>query len=219
MEAFFTRLHAAARRVGPLYRLAVISRLLLALGFLPTGMVKLLGQRFTQIGTDNAIGAFFEAMYQTGFYWNFIGAGQIVAAVLLLIPATSTLGAVMFFPIMLNITVLTWSIHFHGTIYITALMLLANLFLLCWDFDRWRFILFAPQHTTCATHVTALPPIERAGYALGTAAAFVMLLATRGFVPMKYTLGLLGICAVASLMVLSGWVQAARAPRRTSATA
>jgi uncharacterized membrane protein YphA (DoxX/SURF4 family) len=159
MQAFCDRLHARARGVGPLYRLAIVSRALLAVAFLPTGMVKLLGQRFTSLGVETPVGAFFEAMYQSGFYWNFIGAGQVLAALLLLIPATTTLGAVMFFPIMVNITVVTWSVGFSGTVYVTSLMLLANVFLLCWDYDRWRSILFAPpvgcrrRWWCCSRHV------------------------------------------------------------------
>jgi uncharacterized membrane protein YphA (DoxX/SURF4 family) len=142
---FLDHLHAAARRLPALRRLAIVSRILLAMGFIPTGMVKLLGRRFTTISVDTPIGAFFEAMYQSGYYWNFIGLGQVVAGVLILIPVTSTLGAVMFFPIILNITVLTWSLQFPGTVYITALMLLANFFLLCWDYDRWQAILVEPR--------------------------------------------------------------------------
>ena len=211
METFFDELHAKARRFGPLYRLAIVSRLLLALAFLPTGMVKLLGHRFTSLGTDTAVGAFFEAMYQSGYYWNFIGAGQVVGAVLLLIPATVTLGAVVFFPIMLNITVLTWSIGFEGTIYITALMLLANVFLLCWDYDRLRSILFAPTHRPARVGALPLPRIERAGYALCGVAAMIALLGTRSLVSGRLILPMLGVCALAAILVLAGWVQAARA--------
>jgi len=217
MEAFFDRLHASARQLGPLYRLAIISRLLLALGFLPTGLVKLLGHRFTSISTDHSVGAFFEAMYQTGYYWNFLGAGQVTAAILLLLPRTSTLGAVLFFPIILNITVLTWSIQFKGTIYITALMLLANTFLLCWDYDRLRAILFESTARHARPSTAKLPPIERLGYALGAIGGMVGLLGTRGFVPMNVALSMLGVCAVATLLVLAGWVQAIRATARGAA--
>ena len=98
MIATLDALHLRARAWTPLHRLAIISRVLLALAFIPTGMVKLLGQRFTLLPTTDPVGAFFEAMYQTGFYWNFLGLGQVAAGMLLLIPATTTLGAVCFFP-------------------------------------------------------------------------------------------------------------------------
>lgn len=212
MQDALDRLHAAARRLPALGRLAIISRILLALAFVPTGMVKLLGRRFTTMGVDTSIGAFFEAMYQTGSYWRFIGLGQVVAGLLLLIPATSTLGAVLFLPIIANITVLTWAIQFKGTIYITALMLLANLFLVAWDYDRVRAILFAPGSRPAVPVAAPLPGVERAGYLVGTAAGMVVFLATRGFVPMSVVRWLLPVGGAAALLVLAGWVQAARRP-------
>ena len=114
MLDYFDALHARARGWPPFQRLAIISRILLAGAFIPTGLTKLLGNRFTLLPVDNPVGYFFEAMYQSGLYWNFIGLGQFAAAVLLLIPATQTLGAVMFFPVILNITVVTWSVGFAG---------------------------------------------------------------------------------------------------------
>jgi hypothetical protein len=49
-------------------RLTLMSRILLAVAFIPTGSVKLMGERFTSLGMDTSVGAFFEAMYQTGAY-------------------------------------------------------------------------------------------------------------------------------------------------------
>jgi len=59
---------------------------LLAIGFIPSGITKSLGNRFTILGTDDPVGFFFEALYRTGFYWRFLGICQLAAAVLLLIP-------------------------------------------------------------------------------------------------------------------------------------
>ena len=83
----------------------------------------------------------FEAMYRTGFYWNFLGIAQLTAAVLLLFPRTATLGAVVYFPIILNIFVITVSMGFRGTPIIAGLMLLACTYLLCWDYDRLKGML------------------------------------------------------------------------------
>jgi hypothetical protein len=62
-------------------------------------------------------------------------------AALLLIPRTATLGALLYFPVILNIFIITVSLRFTGTWAITGLMLLANLFLVCWDYDKWKGIL------------------------------------------------------------------------------
>lgn len=116
------------------------TRLLLALGFLPSGLTKLLGERFTSISPATPIGYFFEALYQTGYYWRFLGAAQLLAALLLLIPATTTLGALIYFPIILNIFIITVALHFTGTPVITGLMLLASIYLLCWDYDKLKHL-------------------------------------------------------------------------------
>ena len=132
------RLHARARRSRVLRAFTVFTRVVLALGFLPSGLTKVLGNRFTVLGVDNPVGFFFEALYRSGFYWNFLGLCQLAAALFLLVPRTATLGALLYFPIILNIFVLTLSMHFTGTPFITGLMLLANIYLLCWDYDRLK---------------------------------------------------------------------------------
>ena len=123
-----------------LLRFTWFTRILLAAGFIPTGMVKLLGHRFTTITADSPIGAFFEAMYQTGLYWQFLGFSQVLAGVLLLIPRTAHLGALLFLPIVTNIFIVTVSLGFRGTPVVTGLMLLAVVYLNAWDYHRVRGI-------------------------------------------------------------------------------
>ena len=107
---------------------------------MPSGLTKLAGNRFTILSVDTTVGFFFEALYRTGFYWRFIGISQLLAAILLLIPRTATLGALIYFPLILNIFIITASMHFTGTPYITGLMLLGSVYLLCWDFDKLRHL-------------------------------------------------------------------------------
>lgn len=114
------------------------TRILLAIGFLPSGLKKAMGERFTLLGIDTPVGFFFEALYQTGFYWNFIGVAQLFAAFLLVIPRTTTLGVVVYFPIIVNIFLITASMHFRGTVYITGMMLLGSLYLLIWDYKKLK---------------------------------------------------------------------------------
>ncbi|WP_379964554.1 DoxX family protein [Epilithonimonas sp. UC225_85] len=113
-------------------------RFLVGFAFIPSGLKKLLGERFTSIGTDNPIGYFFEAMYRTGFYYEFLGFCQLLAAFLLFTQRFATSGALMFFGIILNICVLTISMHFTGTWIITSLMLFASLVLLAWDWNKLK---------------------------------------------------------------------------------
>lgn len=116
-------------------------RFLVGFAFIPSGLTKLLGERFTNIGTDNPIGYYFEAMYRTGFYWEFLGFCQLLTALLLFTQRFATLGALMFFGIILNICILTISMHFTGTWVITSLMLFAALVLLAWDWNKLKPIL------------------------------------------------------------------------------
>lgn len=108
------RLHARVAAWWWAYPFTAVTRGLLALSFMPSGMVKLLGHRFTTLPLSSPVGFFFEAMYRTGFYWNFLGLAQVAASVLLIFPRTATLGAVVFFPIILNIFLITVSVGFAG---------------------------------------------------------------------------------------------------------
>lgn len=135
------RAHERVKQQRYLKVFTILTRVLLALGFLPSGLTKVLGNRFTILGIDNPVGFFFEAMYRTGFYWRFLGLCQLAAAALLLIPKTATIGALVYFPLILNIFVITVSLHFTGTPFITGLMLLANLYLLCWDYDKLKSLI------------------------------------------------------------------------------
>lgn len=119
------------------------TRILLFIGFLPSGLKKLLGERFTLLGVETPVGFFFEALYRTGLYWNFIGFMQLLAGILLLIPRTSFLGALVYLPIIINILIIVVSMHFRGTPYIVALMLMANLYLLLWDYKKLKAVVLA----------------------------------------------------------------------------
>jgi hypothetical protein len=202
-------------RAWPLaLRLLWLTRLLLALGFLPTGLVKLLGHRFTAISVETPVGFFFEAMYQTGFYWRFIGAAQMLAALLLLWPRTALLGALLFAPIVVNIHVITSSVGFVVTPVVTGLMVLAGAYLLAWDAHRLAPLLPG------APGVWAVPssrvPIGRAEgvcYALAFGAGLVMMLGTRGLGQGPWLLPAAGLSVLAGVAGLLLWVRAAQAAR------
>jgi len=119
----------------------LLTRYLLAFAFIPSGMKKILGQRFTSISTDNPIGYFFEALFRTGMYWNFLGWGQLIAAVLMMTQVFATLGNLIFFFIIANIFFITVSMHFTGTWLIALLMLFASTSLLLWDANRLQSII------------------------------------------------------------------------------
>jgi uncharacterized membrane protein YphA (DoxX/SURF4 family) len=184
-----------------------MNRLLLAMAFIPTGLVKATGQRFTILPVDNPVGFFFEAMYQTGPFWHFIGIMQIAAGVLLLIPATATLGAVLFVPIIFSIVLITWGIGFGGTVYVTTLMLLAAIYLVCWDADR----IWAGGSMLLGTRsgpglLDGASRAETTGWILGGVAGIMLFMSTRGFVPTEWRLPLLAIGGLCFLVVVGSWI-------------
>lgn len=129
-------------------RFAIFCRIALAASFIPAGFVKIMGERFAAgLSSNNPLGHYFDALYLTGYYYTFIGIAQIITAILLLIPRTSLLGALMYFPIIVNICVLTYATRFAGTRLVT-MMVLASLFLLIWDYNRLAHILPFKQPKT-----------------------------------------------------------------------
>lgn len=142
IEPTLDRIQDAVVKNRLLQIFTAFTRGILAVGFIPPGLKKILHQPFTILPDSNPVGHYFNALYETGFYYEFIGWGQVIAAVLLLIPRTSHLGALMFFPIILNIAVLTNAVGFKGTWLLTILMFLASLYLVCWDYDRIKAIFF-----------------------------------------------------------------------------
>ena len=105
-------------------------------------MVKIFGERFASgLSVNHPMGAYLEALHHTGYYYTFIGIAQVSAAILLLIPKTITLGALLYFPIITNIWLLSFAVRFEGSIVTAPLMVLANLFLLAWNYDRLKHIL------------------------------------------------------------------------------
>ena len=213
------RMHALARAQPWLHRFTWANRLLLAMAFLPTGLVKASGQRFTTLPVEDPVGFFFEAMYRTGPYWRFIGLCQIAAALFLLIPATATLGAILFLPVLVSIVLITWGVGFTGTVYVTSAMLLCVAYLLCWDSDRlwaagWHVLGRRPGRSLLAD----IDGTERWGWILGGCSGMGLFLVTRGFLPRETTVGLLSAGALAVVLLMVGWVRGSGRSRSAGPT-
>jgi hypothetical protein len=178
-----------------LLQLAVIyTRYLVGGAFVFASLIKIKGHRFTQISDTadaHSVGHFFEMMYQSGLYWQFIGVAQCVAGLLLLTQRFALLGALAYVSIMANIFVITVSYDFRGTPVITGLMLLAGLLLLAWDWNRLRVVLNLP-----AVPETTSPLFEsRLWEGLG-AGLFVFTAGYRAFTDGYNMLLWLGVCGL-----------------------
>lgn len=122
----------------------IFLRYVLGASFVFASIFKIQGIRFTPESAINTpIGSnehFFETMYQTPHYWNFIGWGQLTVGFLLMSQVFSTAGAVAFFPIILNIFIITISWNSTNILIITSLMVVGNIYLLLWDWNKLKFI-------------------------------------------------------------------------------
>jgi len=196
-----------------LYRFTLGTRILLAIGFIPTGFVKLLGYRFTTLSIDSDVGLFFETLYQSGLYWNFLGLTQILAGILVLLPATTALGALLFFGIMMNIFLITISYDFAYTPVITFQMLMASIWLIIWDYDRFRGLIFNSETTfenkrnsdlkAQLPRLTLENSYERAVYITGTVAGLLFFGMLRGMVvPAGFEILLLSVCLICFLTAI-----------------
>ena len=121
---------------------SVLCRVLLAYAFIVAGMVKIIDERFASgLSELHPMGSYLEALHHTGYYYTFIGIFQVIAAILILIPRTITLGALIYLPIIVNIFILSFALRFEGSYVTSPLMVLANLYLLAWNYDKIRYIL------------------------------------------------------------------------------
>jgi len=142
VSTFLDRLHAKAKQNFWLWLFSIFNRLALAAGFIPAGIVKIVNERFASgLHENHPMGHYLVALHVTGFYYTFIGVLQVLAAIMLLIPRTVTLGAFLYFPIIMNIWILTLATRFEGSLFTAPLMTLGNLYVLCWNYEKWKFIL------------------------------------------------------------------------------
>jgi len=142
LEPVLDEIYVAVTRRWWMQLFTVFVRCLLAIAFIPPSIPKILHRPFTVLPDSNPVGHYFNALMDTGFYYEFIGWSQIIAALLLLIPRTSHIGALLFLPIIANIAVLTTSVGFSGTWVITILMSLAATYLAAWEYDRLKPVIF-----------------------------------------------------------------------------
>lgn len=131
--------------------LVIYTRFLIGGAFVFASLIKIKGKRFTAAdGINEPLNSawhLFETLYQSGLYWKFIGLGQLIAGFLLMTQRFAKLGALVNFPIISNIFVITLSYYFALTPVITGLMLLANIGLIVWDWDTLKVLINLPHQT------------------------------------------------------------------------
>ena len=126
----------------------IYTRFMLGGGFVFASIIKIKGRRFTSGSQEDAgfgtAGHFFETMYQTGEYWQFLGWAQLISGFLLMTQKFSKMGAVINLAIILNVFMITISMDFNFTPVVTFAMLLANIGLVFWHWGELRIFFNLP---------------------------------------------------------------------------
>lgn len=124
-------------------------RILIGFGFLPAGLKKVLGERFTDAGNVGAFHEFLHAFWATGPLYRFVGIVQLTGALLLMTQRFAAIGAALLLPVLSVIAVFVWSTAGVPTIATATLMLCGVIALLLWDLHKWR-ALFASDRQAMA---------------------------------------------------------------------
>lgn len=120
------------------------ARIGMGLTFILSGVRKLPGVKFTTLPIDNPIGFYFEAMYSTGFYWNFIGVFQIIVGIMIFFNRFVVISSLLMMPVVINIFLVSIALKMVGTPIITSAMVLGNLFLLVWHIKNYKTLFIKP---------------------------------------------------------------------------
>ncbi|GAB5527378.1 MAG: hypothetical protein Roseis2KO_52500 [Roseivirga sp.] len=122
------------------HRIIILIRVFLGLIFFTAGMSKL----YFEHQFPGIIGPVWLeerlAEHDLGLYARFIAGSQIIAGLLLFTQRFSTLGAILTFPIILNIFMVTVSMKWQGTPYVNFFLLSLNAWLLAYDYPKLKFI-------------------------------------------------------------------------------
>lgn len=132
-------------------------RVVVATVFIPSGILKLQGKRFSAICPEMYAGAFFCELQQTGMYWKFLGFCQLLTALLLFTQRYTVLSALLFFSICTNIFIFTLSVGMHSKAFFMVFMILAAVLLMYWDASRIKLLFNGSPHNTVAPSVKMVP--------------------------------------------------------------
>lgn len=125
-------------------------RILIGFAFLPSGLKKLLDQPFTDPHNTGRFHEFLHAFHATGWFYQFVGTVQLVAATLLITQRFATVGAFLAMPVITTITMFCWSTGVVPTAIVATLMCLGTAGLLVWDLPRWHLV-FAADDARAST--------------------------------------------------------------------
>lgn len=163
-ERTMIKLYTKVRKSFWLQLFTLNLRTLLGIGFIIGGLRKVKGQPFANPGQGGPFFDFLDALHANVIYYEFIGWAQVVAGLLLITHHYASLGAVIYFPIILNIAVFTVFSIVSLTPWIASSMALGCLFLLLWDYHKWQALLFREGKTPLQLASTSFRKVNKIWY-------------------------------------------------------
>ena len=122
------------------YYIIIFLRIVGGTVFIPSGLLKIQGKRFSYFCPEMYSGTFFNKLHHTGFYWSFLGFCQLLTAFLLFSQRYTVLAALMFFSICTNIFIFTLSVGLVDKAVIMVFMMSVALLLIAWDWKSIRLL-------------------------------------------------------------------------------
>jgi len=129
-----------ARERRSLHIFVIVLRMMIAFAFIPAGLKKVIGERFTAAEKTGPFNEFVHAFFDTGLLYHWVGALQLVAACLLMTQRFATLGAILMAPILFTILVFCWGVMVIPTATVVTLMSLGIVGLLLWDIHKLKLL-------------------------------------------------------------------------------
>ncbi len=81
-------------------------------------------------------------MQQTGYAWQLVGVAELLGGILLVSQIFGLLGAAICLPVVLHIFLFHLFLEFDevGELIETALLLVANIWLIAWEYKHWKHL-------------------------------------------------------------------------------
>ena len=113
----------------------------------PTDMVEKIKANEAEMTKDVAtlkIRNYIFGMKQTNFFWQFLGLSEILVGLLLLSQVMGFVGAIVAMPLTINIFLFHLFLEPNevGELVETGLLLLANIWLIAFEYKRWKPLVF-----------------------------------------------------------------------------
>ena len=112
-------------------------RIAIGFAFLPAGLKKILGQPFTDPGSQGRFHEFLHAFHATGFFYKFVGVVQLFGAALLIANIWPVLGVITLLPVVFAILIFCWSTAVYPTATVVTFIFCGLLLLLAWEIEMW----------------------------------------------------------------------------------